>query len=157
MLNDLELQLLPYYLVTDCMVFLASDDFRQGILLEEPDMVLFYQERMPAIRQQMHRLFQMDVETSTWKRRFLQEKNGINVRLCSLGDSDRKLQHIDVRLYEKGVVISQKKGMDGEMTVMITESSLCKSFYDYFTYLNEMAEIEEVRKCGFEELSKNNF
>lgn len=145
MLNDLEIQLLPYYLVTDCMVFLASDDFRHGILLEEPDMVLFYQERMPAIRQQMHRLFQMDVETSTWKRRFSQEE-GKNVRLCSLGDSGRKLQHIDVRLYEKGVVISREKGMDGGMAVMITESSLCKSFHDYFTYLNEMAEIE---KYGF--------
>lgn len=148
MLNDLELQFMPYYLITDCTVLLVSDNFQQGILLEEPDMVLFYQKRMLAIRQQMHRLFQMDVEMDTGKKVFPKEEEGENDRICTPGDSGRKLQHIDVGLCEKGVILSREGAMDGGLTVMVTESSLCKSFHDYFSYLNEMADIEEVRKCG---------
>lgn len=147
MLNDLELQFMPYYLVTDCRVLLVSDNFRQGILLEEPDMVLFFQNRMLAIRQQMHRLFQMDVDTRGRKKDIFGEWTGDDSQLCSLNDSGQELQHLDVRLYEKGVVISKVKGSGSGLSVMITESSLYESFHDYFAYLGELAEIEEVRNC----------
>ena len=90
----------------------------------------------------------MDVEMDTGKKVFPKEEEGENDRICTPGDSGRKLQHIDVGLCEKGVILSREGAMDGGLTVMVTESSLCKSFHDYFSYLNEMADIEEVRKCG---------
>lgn len=141
MLNDLELQFMPYYLVTDCQVLLISSDFRQGILLNDPDMVLFYQERMITIRNQMSRLFQIDTDPDG-------EKMGIwgkweEESACSRDDSGQESQRLNVKLYEKGVVISKEESAGSTISVMVSESSLCEAFHDFFTYRNELAEIEE--------------
>ena len=57
MLNDLEIQLMPYYLVTSAGVAHISDNFQQGIFLENPDTVSFYKKKMKMIRDQMKKLF----------------------------------------------------------------------------------------------------
>ncbi len=137
MLDDLELQFMPYYLVSASRVLLVSDDFRQGILLEDEDMVVFYRNRMEMIRRQMHHLVQT-----------YPEKAGVwedDTVLRTLDAPDLELQHLEVMLYGKGVVLSKDRGAEQGRSVRITESSLYESFHHFFDYLSEMSEIEGVR------------
>lgn len=115
MLNDMELQMMPYYLVTAGGVLLISDDFQQGIFLDNPDAIHFYQEKMQSIRMQMKPLYQIVVA----------QKN------------DTRPEAIDIKFSEEKVRITKHKESGKSMTVVITESSLCEAFSDYFIFLEE--------------------
>lgn len=138
MLNDLELQMMPFYLVTGARVAHISDDFRQGIFLENPDTVSFYKKKMRMLRDQMKKLFYV-----------CQTTGGSEGRepLYSLHDMEPDIRHLDVELYEKSVVISKYHKKRKTLDIVITESSLCEAFTDYFVYREEVNGVK-LNFCG---------
>ncbi len=142
MLNDMELQMMPYYLVTAGGVLLISDDFQQGIFLDNPDTIHFYQEKMQGIRTQMKPLYQI----VTVQRR----------------DAARK--EIDIKFTEEKVRITKQKEKGRCVAVVITESSLCEAFSDYFSFLEEKkwsahggAHIEPTESSGYTTEEREQF
>ena len=133
MLDDMKLQMMPWYLVTDDRVALISDDFRQGIFLDDLETVSFYQKRMRVVQSQMRELFSICEEP---------EGAGGENPLYSLWDLGIKPQKLNLELYEKSVVISKynasKRLKEKAFNIVIRESSLCEAFQDYFIYQEEM-------------------
>ena len=134
MLNDMELQMMPYYLVTAGGVLLISDDFQQGIFLDNPDTIHFYQEKMQYIRTQMKPLYQ----------------------IVTAQKKDAGCKAIDIKFMEEKVRITKQKGKGRCATVVIAESSLCEAFSDYFSFLEEKkwsahggAHIEQTESSGY--------
>lgn len=133
MLSDLEIQLMPYYLVTSAGVAHISDNFQQGIFLENLDTVYFYKKKMKMIRDQMKKLLYVSRETAGAEGR---------EPLYSLREMEPDLQHLNVELYEKSVVISKYDNKKKTVGVVITESSLYEAFQDYFAYRKGVGRIK---------------
>lgn len=123
MLNDLEMQLMPYYLVTDSCVLFVSNDFRQGILLDDLESAAFYQEKMKNLCDRLEPLFQPG--------------NGIEKESFS-DQIEIMLKHLNLQIHEKEVRIEKKRN---NFSVIIKESSLCEAFHDFSVYLSEIKEL----------------
>lgn len=122
MLNDLEMQLMPYYLITDSCVFFVSSDFHQGILLDDPESAVFYQQKMKKLCDRLEPLFQSG--------------NG-GEKETFFNRTEVMLKHLDIHVQEKTVQIGKRKR---KFSVIIKESSLCEAFHDFSVYLSEIKE-----------------
>lgn len=147
MVNDLQLQMMPYYLVAGSGVILVSDDFQQGILLENPNTVTYYQEKMNQILIQMQQLFRFRSSAypdypiahcpDGWQ--------GMGELLQTLSGMGRGVHGIEVERYEWGIVI-KGHGREGKtISIAVTESSLCEAFNGYFYFIEEMAAMQEEK------------
>lgn len=123
MLHDLEWQLMPFYLVTDSCVLLASGDFRQGILLDDTESAALYQRKMKKRRNQLQPLFwPEDCIVNT------EVSNGRGLRL----------KHLNIQFFEKAVRIETYQKGEKHISVVIKESSLCESFQYFLNYVTEL-------------------
>lgn len=120
MLHDLEMQLMPYYLVTGSCVLFISSDFQQGILLDDPESATFYHRKMKSLCGRLEPLYQSE---GKWE-------NGLFSNSTEL-----MLKHLNIQVYEKAVRIGNSKK---SVSVVIKESSLCEAFHDFSAYITEI-------------------
>lgn len=123
MQSDLELQLMPYYLVSnDCVLFVSSD-FCQGIFLKDAGLTAFYQGEMKNLCGRLEPLFQSEVEIEN---EFFPN------------NEEFMLKNLDIQVDEKAVRIEKNKT---SLWVVIKESSLCEAFHDFSSYISEIKNI----------------
>lgn len=123
MLHDLEMQLMPYYLVTGSCVLFVSSDFQQGILLDDPESAAFYHRKMKNLCGRLEPLFQSGSGTGN-------EIFPDPVKFM--------LKYLDIQVHEKAVRIEKRKR---SFSVIIKESSLCEAFHDFSVYCSEIKEM----------------
>lgn len=120
MLHDLEMQLMPYYLVTGSCVLFVSSDFQQGILLDDPESAAFYHRKMKNLCGRLEPLYQSE---GKWGNGLFSNNTGL------------VLKNLDIQVYEKAVRIGKSKK---SVSVVIKESSLCEAFHDFSAYITEI-------------------